>query len=294
MATSFTNLDDTISTIDAMRSVSNFVSTTLPRDRVIYCVQQFKSYPSMLLQHGRTPFIHHALYNEDGPFPHSIQEAYSVCALYLSRTEKTSASIFRIIESKNNDLLASAGTWTIAEHLAALQAMCFLQIIRLFDGDIRQRALAEQQEHILPEWTTSLSLRTQSSSAPQSAATSIPPSWNSWIFAESLRRTMIVSWMIHGVYAVVKQGFCFYSEVVTDMPFTAQGLLWNAQSNFHWEKAWREKKHFNVKQMQFDELLDSGKAEDVEELGIMMVATYRGVDTAREWVSRGGGTLAEG
>jgi hypothetical protein len=306
---------DAVDTIDAMHKDIVSLSTTLPRDRVVFSVQQFKSYPAMLLSQGRTPFIHPSLYNEDVPLPYALEEAYSACALYLSRTDNTTPTILRIIERKNNALVATAGTWTIAEHLAALQAMCLFQIIRLFDGDIRQRALADEQESLLLDWATKLQSRMQDQSSdfdscqtsglapgtsltsngstdrtPNSHTTNIPPSWSSWVFAESVRRTLIVSWMINGVYAVVKQGFCYYSEVVTTLPFTASAQLWRATSAYHFEKAWREKRHFDVINMNFGEILDPNPLigatdNDVDELGILMICTYLGVDRLREWVA---------
>jgi hypothetical protein len=285
----FAEFNDAVLVVDNMRSRPDFAFTTLPRDRVVYCVQQLKSYPKMLLTRGGTPFIHTEMYNEDIPMPQVIQEAYSICALYLSRTERTTNCILRIIESKANQIIASAISLTISEQLASLQALCLFQIIRLFDGDIRQRAMAEQQEHLLTDWATQLQHRTQSS--PRSNSQSY--NWFEWIFDESIRRTLIMAWMVHGVYMILKQGYCYYFEVVTSLPFTAQAALWNASSSYHWETAWREKKHFEIVGMQFEELLTLGSVEDVDELGLMMMATHLGMDQVREWAVRSGTQLVE-
>jgi hypothetical protein len=153
----------------------------------------------MLLCRNRTPFIHPELYNEFLLFPQALQDAYCACALYISKTEATHAIAFRVIETKCCQILEARTTWTISEHLAALQALCLFQIIRLFDGDIRQRAMAEQQESIVADWATDLLRRTETSQSP------VSPSWHDWIFGESVRRTIITSLMFQGVYSVVKK-----------------------------------------------------------------------------------------
>jgi hypothetical protein len=150
--------------------IRDFSANTLPQDRVNFCIQQFKSYPQMLLTRNRTPFIHPELYNDFLPFPQALQDAYCACALYLSKTEATCATVFRMIETKCSQVLEARTSWTISEHLAALQAFCLFQIIRLFDCDIRQRAVAEQQESTIAESSADLLRRTEASQSPVSSS----------------------------------------------------------------------------------------------------------------------------
>lgn len=271
-----------VSVEDVLRDIS---VQTMPQDRVDFCVRQFKSYPQSLLSRTRTPFIHPELFNDSVPIPQALQEAFCICSLYLSRTDATAAIIFRIIDAKCRQILETRTTWSISEHLAALQAFCLFQIIRLFDGDIRQRAIAEQQESILTDWTTDLLRRTQTSESP------ISPSWQNWIFSESVRRTIILSLMIQGIYSVAKRGYCCISDIVTSHSFTAQAALWEARSMYDWERASREMDHFDINMMDFSELLDRGKRSDIEDMGLLMMVTYLGVDRVREWAARSGSDL---
>lgn len=264
---------------DVLHDIS---ANTIPQSRVNFCIQQFKSYPEMLLRRNRTPFIHPELYNDFFPFPQALQEAYCACALYLSKTEATSVTVFRVIESKCSQNLEGHSGWTISEHLATLQAFCLFQIIRLFDGDIRQRAIAEQQESIVADWTIDLLRRTETAQPP------VSPSWHDWIFGESMRRTIVMSLMLQGVYSVVKRGYCCIADAVTSMSFTVQAALWEAGSAYHWEKVFREKNHFEVNNMDFGELLGKGRRDDVEEIGLLMMATYLELDRVREWSAKSG------
>lgn len=53
-----------------------------------------------------------------------------------------------------------------------------------------------------------------------------------------------MSLMLQGVYSVAKRGYCCIADAVTGMTFTAQAALREAGSAYHWEKAYREKDHF--------------------------------------------------
>ncbi|KAH8807205.1 hypothetical protein F5884DRAFT_856786 [Xylogone sp. PMI_703] len=231
-----------------------------------------------LLSQAKTPFIHPELLHEGDCLYEPLQDAFCVCALYLNKTD-------RIIDSKSDALLSYAGNWSIAESLACVQAMILFQIIRLFDGDIRQRAIAEQQESVLTLWTAELRRRTRG--YPSVAE----PSWHDWLFAESVRITILVSAMLKGIYDVVKNGHCVRHDDVTMLPFTAQAALWNAPSAYSWKRAFRDKEHYPVTQMCFDDIISSGKSSDVEDLGLMMMVTYLGVDQVREWASQSGEEL---
>lgn len=92
-----------------------------------------------------------------------------------------------------------------------------------------------------------------------------------------------MSLMLQGVYSVVKRGYCCIADAVTSMSFTVQAALWEAGSAYHWEK-----NHFEVNNMDFGELLEKGRRDDVEEIGLLMMATYLELDRVREWSARSG------
>jgi hypothetical protein len=97
-----------------------------------------------------------------------------------------------------------------------------------------------------------------------------------------------MSLMLQGVYSVVKKGYCCIADAVTSMSFTAQAALWEAGSAYDWEKVFKEKNHFKVNNMEFGELLEKGRRDDVEEIGLLMMATYLELDRVREWSARSG------
>ncbi|KAJ5666874.1 hypothetical protein N7462_011283 [Penicillium macrosclerotiorum] len=106
-------------------------------------LRAIKNLPKTFAHFQKTHFIHNRLYDEY--LPETIQDAFAVSTAYLTKTVETEDIMFRILGSKsascvNQDHQES----TPLELLAAIQALMLFQIIQLFDGDIRQRSVAEQ------------------------------------------------------------------------------------------------------------------------------------------------------
>lgn len=112
---------------------------------------------------------------------------------------------------------------SIVEHLASVQALIIYQIIRLFDGDIRQRGLAERQMRRLDEWTTSLCQRMNEAVMCET----IQSPWRTWLFCESIRRTMLTSMLVRALYIFIKEGYCDMIPRMSQVPVTPNMELWN-------------------------------------------------------------------
>jgi len=253
------------------------VTTTLDSERVIFGTRQLRTFPEMLVTKGRTPFIHHHLYHDN--MPPVIQDIFGVCALYCSpKTMNYQSTMWRVIEGNVARLFQDPIPSSLPEHLARVQALILFQIIRLFDGDIRQRAQAEQCDSILAAWTQELRDRTVWEDSGSS------PTWEQWIFAESSRRTVITSLTMRGIYLVIKQGYCSLAPQITELSFTGKATLWTAPSAYYWQKAFNQEDHLKIKAMNFDDLVIQAKGADLEDFGLMMMVTYKGVDFVNEWL----------
>ena len=149
-------------------------------DSMAYLVTNVKTYPAMFVFQGRTPFIPSRLYH--GGLSKMMQDAFAICAVYLTLTETNRLAVFHIMEAKVAELIheSNEASWSITANLTGIQALILVHIIQLFDGDIRQRALAEQNEAVLVRWTDQLHIRTK-----DELVSSTSPVWPSWIFAES-------------------------------------------------------------------------------------------------------------
>ncbi|KAH7135609.1 hypothetical protein B0J11DRAFT_518765 [Dendryphion nanum] len=256
-------------------------------------LQSFKNWPEKWLRTGKAPFIHPHLYS---PTPsltpsihHALQSAYATCAIYATRTPSNSHLAFTLIETKASELLhsPSPATQTPLDLLANIQSLLIFQFVRLFDGDIRQRALAESAAPVLSSWTEQLIVVTE---VERSITTLNAPNWRTWIFAESVRRTVTMSYVLSGVYAFVKNGFCTLGDLVTAQCFTAQGRLWEAGTEREWERAREEWDAFWVERMEFARVVGEGRPEMLDDFGMMMGIMCLGVERVEEWVKEWSGS----
>ncbi|OLN95907.1 hypothetical protein CCHL11_05081 [Colletotrichum chlorophyti] len=139
---------------------------SVSRDAVVYCSEQFRTLPRRwVTQNGVAPFIHPALYlptttGADG-LPPVLQDCFCACAAYAAKNDENSALVLGVVEAKATALLyvPEQATWTLPQQVAALQALVMYQILRWFDGDIRQRVLADSVEPVLAAWTSALQAR---------------------------------------------------------------------------------------------------------------------------------------
>ena len=100
--------------------------------------------------------------------------------------------------------------------------------------------------------------------------------------------------MAQAMFMVVKQGFCTMVEAVMEMSFTGQKALWHAPTAVHWQQACKQRKRFYANRMDFRELMEKGDLTEVDELGVLMLVCYKGVDGVNEWiVAKGGKDLLE-
>lgn len=258
---------------------------SMDRERIRYIIRKLVGYPEKLLRYGKTAFVHPQAYQM--VMSPALQDACCAAALYSGKNEINEVMIWEIISTKANHLVEPRASWSISEHLAHLQALIVFQIIRLFDGDIRQRAEAERHQHILTQWTQQLSDRT---GATMHNGRAVPSSWESWVFEEIVRRTLLVSSMVQSMFSIQKQGWCMLVDVVQDMSFTAQRSLWDAPTGQHWQIVLAEKSRFYVHRMDLEEVLSSATPDDMDDLGLLMLVTYKGIEGVNEWIMRAGGT----
>ncbi|TDZ65889.1 Transcription factor gsfR2 [Colletotrichum trifolii] len=142
------------------------MSECISRDAIIYCSEQFRTLPRRWVsRNGIAPFIHPALYlpttNGADGLPPVLQDCFCACAAYAAKNDENAALVLGVIEAKATALVyvPEQATWTLPQQVSALQALVMYQIMRWFDGDIRQRVLADSIDPVLSAWTSALQAR---------------------------------------------------------------------------------------------------------------------------------------
>lgn len=263
------------------------------QERIVYTVKQIKSYPGLLIRRGQTPFIHSSLWRDT--LPRAIQDVLGACALYGEKGPTNQPLVFGVISAAADRLIDDyprVGI-TAMEQLAAVQALVLYQIIRLFDGDIRQRADAERANPTLQDWTCQLQDRIQRTEDPSPSVDSTSPtppatsvvmdSWRNWVFAESLRRTVIVSHTLQALFSFLKNGWQREYREFRKLSFFAQKALWAAPSEYYWQSALKEHPALPIQFHSWDLDVANAKPLDMDDLGMLVMVLMKGVDYSSHW-----------
>ncbi|KAK6066347.1 alcohol dehydrogenase GroES-like domain-containing protein [Seiridium cupressi] len=207
------------------------VRTILKQEQIDFCIDQFQSFIPQLVQQNQLPFIHPASFQDVPPVVY--QDLLGLSAMYCQKSLQNRAVIFSMLDSRIDSLVNSSKTssWSTKDYLVGVQALIMYQIIRLFDGDIRQRASAERQSGTLEDWT----LHLQSSINLLYEDCSNESLYKCWIFVESARRTILMSILLQALYSSLKDGFCTSVPRMAYLPVTVNGALWSVPEEIWWQ-----------------------------------------------------------
>lgn len=140
--------------------------------------------------------------------------------------EANKSILFQTLDAEVSELLTPVSSSTLLEDLSKMQALVLYQIIRLFNGELKQRNLAEQQQSVLGTWGLKLLQRTDAE------LQNVQPTWETWILTESIRRTVIVAFMANAVYSVFKNGICPELPTLSILPISTKQDFWNSRATY--------------------------------------------------------------
>jgi hypothetical protein len=157
--------------------------------------------------------------------------------------------------------------------------------MRLFSAaNITQQTQAELDAKSLARWVDILQEQTRWSWESLSSATQLDLSvWKDWVQAESIRRTVIFSELLHGIYTFIRLGWYQPSARMAKQSFTGQVAIWEAKSPEDWLQATQQKHWIELNMSSFHDGIEAASPEDLDELGIIILASYNGVDVLEEW-----------
>lgn len=236
---------------------------------------------------GHCAFIHRQLYAECST-DSVLQDAFGCFLSYLGKTDENENLVWQLIQRRadslfdqeelkeqqqqqNNSALSMGDSparrpdYKIGEWLPKIQAALLYQYMRLFDGDVRQRSLAEQHNAAFVRWLKQLAVEADlftpsiifgnSDAIPyggnlnNDAAESVSGSsgsrasadfyplqtvqshWQRWVLSESTRRTWIVAIYLQSIFTTMRNG---QMECYGSVAFTLRKGLWDAKSALDW------------------------------------------------------------
>lgn len=200
---------------------------------VYYLAAHLKAFPITFSREARTIFIHSTLYSRW--LPKHIKNAYAICRAYSLSLENGTDFYFGALHQKLDELIKEYPTIvSFSDLLASLQALLLYLLISIFHKDPRQRRFAETHIATLNQWT-----RRVWEQAPNEISQRLS-AWEAWAYAESVRRSIIISYMVRGVYQIAKFGFHSHSMFVETLPFDRHTWLWDAASAKAWSSLPRD------------------------------------------------------
>ncbi|KAJ4373978.1 hypothetical protein N0V83_002717 [Neocucurbitaria cava] len=171
---------------------------------------------------GSTLFVHEKLYQKHQS--QTYQDCVALSALYLTHNMKNQAILANSINAKISALITTSSTWTLAEHLAAVQALIIYQIIRLFDPTLNLQQSAEKHLALLEIWSAHLWKRFFNENP-----SGVQTSYETWVFNESLRRTILMSVFVRCAYTTLtKGGLADLVPVLARLPITRDLEAWHS------------------------------------------------------------------
>ncbi|KAF9772991.1 hypothetical protein IL306_009253 [Fusarium sp. DS 682] len=247
-----------------------------PRTRVGYIVEFMTNFYREFARTRRLPFIHPRLYGSN--LPKTMLAAFSAASAYSARTPENRSWVYKLITDMAREIHREGErASTSAEKLARVQALVILDSIRMFDGDVTLRATSERELPQLLAWTFALKeVEEELSVGDEPAATRVkgppPPTWESWLLAESIRRTTVMSFAFVCMTSILKtlKPPCDIMDTPA-FQFTASRYLWEADSSMAFFRAWQTKPQYPVQNLDFKGVWLHAQPEDVDEFTKLML-----------------------
>ncbi|UPL02802.1 hypothetical protein LCI18_013736 [Fusarium solani-melongenae] len=273
-----------------------------PTSRVGFTIATFKEFPALLVREHELPFLHRHLYRSH--IPHAALALYSVVTIWTNRTDGNRACAIRSLCEAADELVGMPGrsqgkgkaviqtlpletmdltqSLTPLDKLARTQALLIYQQIRVFDGDITLQAQAERDMGTLETWIEDLETYRDNLAEmcllEEGTLRGQPPrSWDEWIFAECVRRTILLGYGFISLVSMLKTvgigGTPVPGRSAAVHRWTASKYLWEAASSDAFMTAWRETRQHIIQNFSIQRLPGSIKVTDTDHM-IKLLLTW--------------------
>ncbi|KAM0255806.1 hypothetical protein ACHAQJ_005393 [Trichoderma viride] len=254
------------------------------QSRTEYAASRLATQPQMLAMMGQNCFIHHTQVASS----EVLQEALAASALHCMRNTANASlvrgevakRVVRLIGSIRHAITSASdvGAGRGLDLLPVLQALVVYQCIRFFSrDDVSERMRAERDEAIVQSLLAALYPRIRSFSKSVD-------NWASWIYYESMRRTVLTAEILSGTYTFLKQGWDQAEARTLQLKFTAQVALWEAKTVVEWDAMWARGPKLEVTMRSWIEDTREALPEDMDDLGMVLWALHHGLDNMKVWL----------
>jgi hypothetical protein len=220
---------------------------------------------------------------------------------YFSRNELNKDFILGLVQEKADRLVATEAAGqasSMMDSVGRVQSLMIYTLLRLFDGDARQRHLAEQHLPTLMRWAktmleqaTSLTVRDgallchalnrdASRNASSNFASLEELLWRAWILSESVRRTWYMCTLVRNSYQWLKVGNV---DCAGSLPITARSGVWQAKTAMMWMKMCAERSVDFSNRTDYRGLTLRRRVGEVDSFILAVMKVDLGPDTMELW-----------
>ncbi|KAK4173936.1 hypothetical protein QBC36DRAFT_334822 [Triangularia setosa] len=289
------------------------------KNRLNFALDNIRDAPRQMVCENQTPWSHPCLYEHS--MPQSMQDAYSSCALHLSKNLTNAEIITRNIESRITTLLSSPLPLSSpVDLLARVQSLLLYQILRVLDNSYKSFSLINDTTAALEEAAFALMSHITfeegtfdlTSDRPHPPPTFSQPSaksdeihlplhplsatrqfWSTWIFQESARRTFLIVFFFVQIYRLLKGDVPTECDGKLGMnsSFTLGEGVWKARDPLTFGVEWAKGRKWAVRNVNFRDVLGKARGEDVDLFSKMVLSSFWGINETKGWLMSVGGDL---
>ncbi|KAJ5892106.1 uncharacterized protein N7473_008334 [Penicillium subrubescens] len=239
-----------------------------------FLVNGLREYPTAFVKGYKTDFIHPDIYKSG--LPAAIRDTHAICKVYAQHDPQgDSCDIFRLLRTQSNKIHRQiARSSTFEELLGCTQALILIQCILALDRD----PLTQYSE------TTSAMLEKLAKRLWEQAPVLLPSTLSprqAWLFAESVRRTIIVSLMIRSAHSLKTRNYSVRTPFVDSLPFDIRTALWDATSDHSWTELNSESPDSMISLHGYSYAMERARVHDIGNFGALILAACRGKEVSR-------------
>ncbi|GAB1207671.1 hypothetical protein APSETT445_006396 [Aspergillus pseudonomiae] len=226
-----------------------------------------RSFPTEFAENMKTDFIHPDLF-QSSEASTVFQNVRTLCRLHSQGDNST--SLTPLLQQHCAELLRKSGrSASFQELLACIQSLLILQCILILDEKTDLGPYSETISSML----SNVGRRLWQKAPAQLSHTMTPR--EAWLFAESVRRTIIVAFMLRSVYSLLKRNYSVRTPFVDSLPFDVRTTLWDTD-HAAWDDATPVSLEHMVSLQQYSTMLESGAVHGISPFSALILAACKG------------------
>ncbi|KAJ5753984.1 uncharacterized protein N7511_008137 [Penicillium nucicola] len=238
---------------------------------VQFLVAGLRGLPVEFATSRKTLFIHPGLYTSG--LPTAVREVHNICKLNMfhDRNGETSFTLLSILRQQSIELCRRLNhTANFEELLGCSQALVLIQCILALNRNGNSDAYSE---------ATSTMLAGIAGKLWQQAPIQLPQTLSlrhAWLLAESVRRTIIVCFMLRSAYSLNTRNYSVRTPFVDSLPFDLRTNLWDDDSPTSWEHVLLQSDASMVSLHEWSDGMAAGRVHEISHFSELILAACKG------------------